>query len=177
LDLKNTDAFERERVMTSKIGKNVDSWCTHCGLILAHTIEIMAGARISRVHCNTCGAQHAYRASAPSTRTAPPAVRTARVRAPRSRNAARSSKEQAARTRDYEALVRGRTAAAARVYSAFTRFKVGDLLSHAAFGLGAVTGERDNVKLDVLFVDGPRVLLHGRDPASSPRHDTSASAT
>ena len=29
----------------------------------------MVGERVSRVHCNTCGAQHAWRASQPGTTT------------------------------------------------------------------------------------------------------------
>ena len=137
--------------MTVRIGKNVDSWCTRCKLVLAHTIEAMAGGKITRVHCNTCGGQHAYRAG-------PPRARAATGRAPRSQGVGRTINEQTSR---YEALLRGRTAAAARLYSTSARFKVGELISHATFGLGAVTGERDNIKIDVLFTDGPRVLLQG----------------
>jgi len=37
-----------------------------------------------------------------------------------------------------------------------------ELVSHATFGLGVVTGERDTIKIDILFADGPKVLLHGR---------------
>jgi hypothetical protein len=36
------------------------------------------------------------------------------------------------------------------------------VISHASFGLGVVTGERDSVKIDVHFPEGPKVLLHGR---------------
>jgi hypothetical protein len=66
------------------------------------------------------------------------------------------------RPSEYELLLRGRTASAARPYAPSTRFKVRDLISHATFGLGAVTAERENIKIDVLFPDGARVLMHGR---------------
>jgi hypothetical protein len=163
--------------MTSKIGKNVDSWCTHCRLVLAHTIEIMAGERITRVCCNTCGGQHLYRVAAPRARAAPPSTRAATGRAASSRRVGRTNKEQAGRASEYEEVLRGRTASTARLYSTSARFKVGELLSHPTFGLGAITGERDNVKLDVVFADGPRVLLHGHNQASSRSDDEQAVTT
>ena len=42
-------------------GDEVDSKCTKCKLILAHTIVAMVGDQIARVKCNTCGGEHAYR--------------------------------------------------------------------------------------------------------------------
>ena len=42
------------------------------------------------------------------------------------------------------------------------RFAPGELIRHSSFGLGVVVAERDSVKIDVHFPDGPKVLLHGR---------------
>jgi hypothetical protein len=39
-----------------QVGKNVDSWCTRCKLVLAHTIETVLNGKITKVHCNTCRA-------------------------------------------------------------------------------------------------------------------------
>ena len=138
----------------STVGKNVDSWCTRCKLVLAHTIEAMVDRKITRVHCNSCGGQHAYRKDAPGTRAAT-------VRSPAAKNAPPARKREPPQS-EYETLLRGRTAADAAPYSTSGRFKVGDLVSHATFGLGAITGVRDNVKIDVLFPDGPRTLVQGR---------------
>ena len=146
--------------MASNLGKNpvvgkiVDGWCTRCKLVLTHTIEAVADGKITRVHCNTCRGQHAYRAGAPGT------VRT-RERPGTGRAAGRGGDAPTGPSQ-YETLIRGRTAAAARPYSTTARFNVKDLISHATFGLGAVTAERDNMKIDVLFADGMRVLIHGR---------------
>jgi len=140
--------------VTVRIAKNVDSWCTRCKLVLVHTIEAMVGGKITRVHCNTCGGQHAYRAE-------PPRTRAATGRGSGSQGVGQTINEQTSRPSQYEALLRGRTAAAARFYSMSARFKAGELISHATFGLGAVTGERDHIKIEVLFPDGPRVLLQG----------------
>jgi len=63
--------------------------------------------------------------------------------------------------RKHDLLVRGRTEANSTLYSSSARFQVGQLVSHAAFGLGVVTGSRDNVKIDVCFAGGEKVLQQG----------------
>jgi hypothetical protein len=133
--------------VTEKIGNNVDAWCTKCKLVLAHTIEGMKAEKVTRVHCNTCNGQHAYRAKAPRPRAA--STRT---------GTKRTAKDPG--PSEYETLLRGRTATAARSYATSEQFKVGELLDHTTFGLGVVTGERDHVKIEVAFPDKPRVLLH-----------------
>jgi len=135
-------------------GSTVDGWCTKCKLVLAHTVEAMVGGKITRVHCNTCRGQHAYRAKPPSTPTA-------KEGAPR-RAAARKPAAAASGRSEYETLLRGRTADKARPYAPSERFAPGELLAHATFGLGVVVGERDGVKIDVAFPAGPKVLLHRR---------------
>jgi len=133
-----------------KPGSTVDSWCTKCKLVLAHTIEAMVDTKITRVHCNTCRGQHAYRATAPGSKTGGAS------------KSARSKVEKAPKQNDLETLLRGRTAASARPYATTERFAPGEVIQHSAFGLGVVTGERDSVKIDVQFADGPKVLMHGR---------------
>src|SRR5215470_3347499 len=111
------------------IGKDVDSWCTRCRMMLAHTVEAVVNGRVTRVHCNTCGGQHAYRAKAPGSGS---------ERRPRSR--ADGERASAKPVRDYASLLRGRDPAAARAYGLTERFKDGELIRHATFGLGVVTG-------------------------------------
>lgn len=136
-----------------KAGSTVDGWCTKCKLVLAHTVEAMVDGKITRVHCNTCRGQHAYRKDAPG------AVKTGeRKAAPRKGKAADAVPKRS----EYETLLRGRTGDKARTYATSERFAPGELIKHASFGLGVVVGERDSVKIDVCFPDGPKVLLHGR---------------
>ena len=138
-----------------KAGSTVDSWCTKCKLVLAHTVEAMVDGKITRVHCNTCRGQHAYRPDAPgaSSKAAGGASR---------KSAPRKAPEAPPKRSEYETLLRGRTGAAARTYATSERFAPGELIKHASFGLGVVVAERDQVKIDVHFPDGPKVLLHGR---------------
>lgn len=134
-----------------KAGSTVDGWCTKCKLVLAHTVEAMADDKITRVHCNTCRGQHAYRPDAPG------AGKTAARKSP-----ARKAADAAPKRSEYETLLRGRTGDKARTYATSERFAPGELIKHASFGLGVVMAERDSVKIDVCFPDGPKVLLHGR---------------
>ena len=120
-------------------------------MILAHTIEAVASGRLTRVHCNTCGGQHAYRATAPGTGTGS----RSRARADRVRSPSKP-------TRDYASLMRGRDPATARAYTAAERFKDGELIRHATFGVGLVTALKDVNKIEVLFTDGSKVLIHRR---------------
>jgi len=140
-----------------QVGNNVDSWCTRCKLMLAHTVEAMVGQKITRVHCNTCAAQHAYRGRPPGERPAAGEKRS------QSGRAARAATGVEARTpAAYETLIRGRDTATARRYAAAERFAPPDLVMHATFGLGLVTKVKEGNKIEVLFPDGPRVLVHAR---------------
>lgn len=138
-----------------KTGSTVDSWCTKCKLVLAHTVEAMVESKITRVHCNTCRGQHAYRAEAPGTATKKEGA------APR-RSASKKASDATPKRSEYETLLRGRNGDKARTYATSERFAPGELIKHFAFGLGVVVAERDSVKIDVAFPDGPKVLMHGR---------------
>jgi hypothetical protein len=119
-------------------------------MVLAHTVEAIVSGRITRVHCNTCGGQHAYRASAPGKGGAA-------ARKPRA-----DGNRAAKPVRDYASLLRGRDPASARAYALTERFADGDLIRHPTFGLGVVVGLKDSNKIEVLFSDGGKTLIHRR---------------
>ena len=98
------------------------------------------------------------------TEPAAPATRAASgtSAAKGAKSAARKAADKVPKRSEYETLLRGRTGATARTYATSERFAPGELINHASFGLGVVTGERDSVKIDVHFADGPKVLMHGR---------------
>jgi len=135
------------------VGQDVDSWCTRCKLMLAHTVEAVIGNKITRVHCNTCRSQHAYRPQQPGERVGddrrPPSTAMRPARA-----------TTTSRSDDYATLLNGRDAASARGYSPQERFALNDLIAHPTFGLGVVRTLKDRTKIDVLFRDGVKTLLH-----------------
>jgi hypothetical protein len=142
----------------TKTGSTVDSWCTKCKLVLAHTVEAMVEGKITRVHCNTCRGQHAYRPDAPGAAAKGTAKGTGTAR----KSSAKKGADATPKRSEYETLLRGRTGSTARTYATSERFAPGEIIKHTSFGLGVVVAERDSVKIDVHFPDGPKVLLHGR---------------
>ena len=47
-----------------KVGGEVDSFCTKCQLVLAHTVHAVVGGRPVKVECNTCHGVHRYKGGA-----------------------------------------------------------------------------------------------------------------
>lgn len=130
------------------IGKNIDSWCTKCKLMLAHTIEAAKGDKVTRVHCNTCGAQHAYRPNPPGKKAPAKSGRSAQAR-------------KDAITSDFATILRGKDPAKARPYVLSGRFQAAELIRHPSFGLGLVTAVKDPTKIEVAFADGVKTLVQG----------------
>jgi hypothetical protein len=118
--------------------------------MLAHTVEALVAGKISRVHCNTCGAQHAYRPEPPQQR--PPKRSTASARG--------SQSERTTVKGAYQALIEGRDPSAALPYATTARFREMDLIDHPVFGLGIVTLDRGEKKIEVAFADKVRTLVH-----------------
>ena len=126
-----------------RLGGNIDSWCGKCKMVLAHTIEAMVGDKVTRVLCNTCKGQHAYKASAPrtpgtTTRTAKPKVNK------------------------YQSLLNAADLASAKTYSPSSRYEEGDILEHHTLGRGVTTALKEGMKIEVLFESGLKTLVHGR---------------
>jgi hypothetical protein len=134
----------------SKVGGEVDSFCSKCELVLAHTVIAMVGSRPVKVKCNTCQGEHRYR-PAPG---AP--VEGASVAA---RKAARPAREKKVEI-SFEELLAARKKPAVP-YSVKRTFAVDDVLDHPTFGRGFVTAVRTD-KVEVTFRGDVKVLIHGR---------------
>jgi len=143
---------------THSVGGEIDAFCGKCKMTLAHTILAMVGAKVARVRCNTCGADHAFRgASAPS---------------PTPRSRAKPAGEKAEKViLTFQDRLAGRDLAQARSYSPKDTYKADEVISHPTFGYGIVSGVRID-KIDVDFKGMEKTLLHGRgQPAAHPRFD------
>jgi len=132
------------------VGSNIDSWCTKCKLILAHTIEAISEGQIKRVQCNTCRGKHQYKSADPKTKPTKISART------------QSTSKARSKVNDLERLMRGKNPQSAAPYNIKTHFVKGDLIAHSSFGLGVVVEQRDAQKIEVLFATGPKVLIHAR---------------
>lgn len=75
-----------------------------------------------------------------------------------------SSEERAKRAgeRKWQKLVGDRDPGAIPAYAASRTFQVDELLAHPTLGAGVVLRLVEGSKIEVLFRDGPRTLVHGR---------------
>ncbi len=134
---------------TPGVGKDIDSFCTRCDLLLNHLVIAKVADTVKRVKCLTCGNEHAYHSP---TKAAP---------VKRGTSAAAIAKRAALKASDYDQLMKGRDLTRAKRYKADERFAKNDVLNHAQFGFGLVTMLKDNSKIEVAFANGPKTLVHG----------------
>ncbi len=127
----------------AKVGGEVDAFCTRCQLLLAHTVIAMVGAVPVKVECNTCRNVHRFRGA--STAAKHPATRSPRGGAKVS----------------FEEMLAGQSGEARR-YAPTVLFATGDVLDHATFGRGFVSGVKDPGKVEVTFRIGVKTLVHGK---------------
>jgi hypothetical protein len=132
-------------------GGDVDSWCTKCKIMILHTIVAMVEDKPKKVQCNSCGSNHVFRADPPGTR-----------RSATGRKTTSKSSRGALKPSDYEKLMEGRDRREARRYSPKLEFQKSELIIHPKFGLGIATLLKDQTKVEVLFPEGPKVLVHAR---------------
>ena len=137
---------------TYRVGSNVDSWCTKCKLILAHTIEAIASGVIKRVQCNTCKGKHQFKDTKPGESSKKSSPRLKSEKAPRTRSKAQ----------DFTKLLQSRSVDMAVAYNIRTQFARGDVINHSQFGFGVVVEQKDVQKIEVLFESGPKILVHAR---------------
>ena len=126
-----------------KPGDDVDSWCGACKLILAHTIEAIVADSPARVHCNTCKAQHKYKPHKPSEDS-------------------KNVRQRKARTSSYEKLLKGKDISLAKRYSPRDSYVLDDVVEHPSFGVGVTTTIKAGNKIEVVFENGMKTLVHGR---------------
>jgi hypothetical protein len=140
--------------VTYKVGGYCESWCGRCKLMLGHTIEAIVSGEPARVQCNTCHSQHNWKPYKPGE--APRQVREREERGPR------APQPGQARASHYSELMKGKNLALAKRYSPKDKYAPGDLVEHPSFGLGVATALKDGTKIEVLFQEGAKVLVHGR---------------
>lgn len=135
-----------------RTGGEIDSMCTKCKMILAHTVIAMVGSKPVRVQCNTCGGQHNYRGA--TLTEAKKAIRKASTAAPHSPRVSPI-------TLSFDELLAERKTGLSKPYSPKTTFLMDEVISHPTFGVGFISEVRPD-KIEVMFRAGTKILIHGR---------------
>ncbi|AUN99469.1 hypothetical protein DOM21_03535 [Bacteriovorax stolpii] len=136
------------------VGKEILSHCSKCKLILAHIIVTMKSAtEADKVQCKTCKATHTFKdPSATKKKTSIDRV----IKNARSAGGKKSSES----VTDLWTKAMNKTTSQGKEYSTRDSFQMGDVINHPTFGQGVVEKLIDNNKIEVLFKDDYRTLMH-----------------
>ena len=129
------------------VGENVESWCTKCKLELGHTIVALVEDLPKKVRCNTCNGLHMYRTK--------PASRTAK-------GPSRKRKTPEDIYNEHIALVTNGDMSNTKKYSMSGNFAKDELVDHPKFGTGIVMSIINTNKIELLFKEGPKLLVQNK---------------
>jgi hypothetical protein len=166
--------------MKPAVGAEIEAWCTSCRLDLNHRVVALVEGAPKKVVCLSCNKTHNYRRphSAPGAGdggTGITRATTASASAAKSRSSAgkagspakaAAGKQATARVsaqslREWEArMAEGPSALLS--YSIEKRFAAGQHIVHRKFGAGFVREVLDDHKVNVLFREGVKTLVHDR---------------
>lgn len=139
------------------VGKEVLSHCSKCKLILAHIIVTMKDSKSAdKVQCKTCKATHSFKdpGASKTKSSVDKVIKTAKAKA---RTGGRKSTETVS---ELWTKAIGKNTADAKSYTIKGSFITGDVIDHPTFGQGVVEKLIDNNKIEVLFQDDYRTLMH-----------------
>ena len=117
-------------------GSQIDAYCPACKAVKPHVVVAMKGTRASKTECKVCGSVHPYRKNPPDTR--------------------------AKKRSQFEEAMEGRDVSKPIPYKLTRKFNLDDVIQHKSFGLGLVTRVVSDKKMEVLFQESTKLLVHGR---------------
>ena len=128
------------------VGKETLSYCSKCKLTLSHIIAAMKDLdTIAKVICKTCKSTHSFKD--PNKASKKKVV------------SHRKKTEMKSNSKDWEEAIK-QSSSVPQTYSPKGKFGKGDLISHPKFGHGIIEKLLDKNKIEVLFKDNRKVLVH-----------------
>ncbi|MFA6236610.1 MAG: hypothetical protein WC635_04710 [Bacteriovorax sp.] len=139
------------------VGKEVLSNCNKCKLTLAHIIVTMKDSKTpDKVQCKTCKATHAFKdpGAAKAKTSVDKVIKSAKAK---SRTGSKKSTETVG---ELWTKAIGKNTTGTKSYTIKGSFSSGDIIDHPTFGQGVVEKLIDDNKIEVLFQDDYRTLMH-----------------
>jgi len=147
----------------SKIGSQIEAFCSKCKRDSIHFITATEGKTISKVMCDVCGSYHKYRnpQSAAHAKTAKAAA------SPKSRKAASETTgvkkvrktTRSSPTVDWGAAIGKMDTSKAVIYNLKESYVDIPLIDHKDFGLGIIKKIHSGTKIEVVFEKGIKMLV------------------
>ncbi|MBY0414728.1 MAG: hypothetical protein K2Q18_11205 [Bdellovibrionales bacterium] len=138
---------------TIGVGKEILSNCSRCKLILAHIIVTMKSATDpDKVMCKTCKATQSFK---------DPSAKKKKTSIAKVISTARSGGKKSTETvGELWNKAISKSTGGQKDYTIRGSFQTGDVINHPTFGQGVVEKLIDNNKIEVIFQDDYRTLMH-----------------
>lgn len=136
-----------------KAGEEILSYCTQCKLDLNHVIIAMKGVIIAKVQCLTCKGEHQYH---------PKKGASSKKKVAGDSELASSRLSTQSIAQEWQRLMELNRQQPTHPYSMQKSFGIGDKLQHPQFGEGIVQKVIYPNKVDVLFQETLKTLIHGQ---------------
>jgi hypothetical protein len=136
------------------VGKETLSHCSKCKLILAHIIVTMKSlTEPDKVQCKTCKSTQSFK---------DPGAKKKKTSVDRVIKSARSASGKKTTETVAELWTKALSKASneGKEYTIRGSFQMGDVILHPTFGQGVVEKLIDNNKIEVIFQDDYRTLMH-----------------
>jgi Zn ribbon nucleic-acid-binding protein len=134
------------------VGAEVEAHCPKCRADTTHVVVSKYEDEIRKVQCNSCGDVHAYRKPKGEDEEDP--------------TPATAKKKQKAKPTYDQALAKWKKPP--RTYAINEYFKELEVIQHPKFGVGFVSENIGEDKIEVTFKEDKRVLIHNRKNLSLP---------
>lgn len=138
------------------VGKEVLSHCSKCKLILAHIIVTMKDSKLAdKVQCKTCKATHSFKdpGATKAKTSVNKVIKSAKAKS-------RGSKRSTETVGELWTKAINKNTTGPKSYTIKGSFITGDIIDHPTFGQGVVEKLIDDNKIEVLFQDDYRTLMH-----------------
>ena len=132
------------------VGAEIEAHCPKCHST-GHTIVSKYEDEVRRVQCNSCGHVHPYKKPRDDDEAEMP-----------------PTKKKAAKAKPTYDQIMAKSKKPARAYNIGEYFKELEIVSHPKFGVGYVTENIGNDKIEVTFQTDKRVLIHNRKGMNLP---------
>lgn len=144
---------------TLSVGKEVLSVCNKCKLILAHIVLSLKDHKTAdKVQCKTCKGTHTYKDPSQQSKT----KSKLSVKKIVSHHGKNSKSHNNIPIGDMWLKAINNSTAPQKDYATNAKFILGDIINHPSFGQGVVEKLIDQNKIEVLFKDNYRTLLHNK---------------
>lgn len=138
-----------------EVGAEVEAHCPKCKADTQHVVVSKYEDEIRRVQCNPCGDVHPYRKP--------------RGESDEEAELTPAQKKKAAKAKPtWEQVMAKSSKKQPKPYQLGEYFKENELLSHPKFGVGFVSENIGDDKIEVTFKDDKRVLVHNRKGLTLP---------